>query len=93
MQSTGKSHREFNVRLNNNHKDINHLIPISLCKHSNISTETINLENIVYELQINALDGKGFLIKKVKLLLFLRLIENQTFQTIKIKANITKSIL
>ena len=64
MQSTGKSHREFNVRLNNNRKDINHLIPISLCKHSNISIETINLENIVYELQINTLDGKGFLIKK-----------------------------
>ena len=63
MQHTGKSHREFNVRLNNNRKDINHLIPISPCKLSSISIESINLENI-YELQINALDWKGFLIKK-----------------------------
>ena len=64
MQHTGKSHREFNVRLNNNRKDINHLIPITSCKLSSISIESINLENIIYELQINALDGKGFLIKK-----------------------------
>lgn len=63
MQHTGKSHRAFNVRLNKNRKDINHLIPISPCKLSSISIESINLENI-YELQINALDGKGFLIKK-----------------------------
>ena len=64
MQHTGKTHREFNVRLNNNRKDINHLIPISPCKVSSISIESMNLENIIYELQINALDWKSFLIKK-----------------------------
>ena len=36
---------------------------------------------------------KTFLSKNVKRLFLLRLIKNQTFQTIKIKANITKSIL
>lgn len=66
MQSIEKSHREFNVRLNNHGKDINHPIPISPCKHSNISRETLNLENICYELHIKVLNGKGFLIENLQ---------------------------